>query len=40
VIIILSFIPPFLEWRKHRRAKTAVEAEAEAEELHEILDVD
>jgi len=38
VIILVSFIPPFLEWRKHRRARTDVEAEAEAEELHELLD--
>jgi len=38
VIILLSFIPPFLEWRKHRRARTETEAEAEADELHELLD--
>ena len=38
VIILLSFIPPFLEWRKHRRARTAEEAAEEAEELHELLD--
>jgi membrane-associated protein len=38
VIIVLSFIPPFLEWRKHRRAKTTVEAEREVEELHDLLD--
>ena len=38
VIIVLSFIPPFLEWRKHRRARTETEAEAEADELHELLD--
>ena len=37
-IIIISLIPPFLEWRKHRRARTEAEAEEEAEELHELLD--
>jgi membrane-associated protein len=40
VIILASFIPPFLEWRKHRKAKTEAEAEEEAEELHELLDGD
>jgi membrane-associated protein len=40
VIILVSFIPPFLEWRKHRKAKTEEEAEEEAEELHELLDGD
>jgi membrane-associated protein len=40
VIILLSFIPPFLEWRKHRRAKTQAEADQETEELHELLDGD
>jgi len=38
VIILVSFIPPFLEWRKHRRARTETEAEEEAEDLHELLD--
>ena len=38
VIILVSLIPPFLEWRKHRRARTETEAEAEADELHELLD--
>ena len=38
VIILLSFIPPFLEWRKHRRARTQAEADDETEELHELLD--
>jgi membrane-associated protein len=38
VIILVSFIPPFLEWRKHRKAKTEEEAVEEAEELHELLD--
>jgi membrane-associated protein len=42
VIIIVSLIPPFLEWRKSKRHPavpvTAAEAEAEAAELHEILD--
>jgi membrane-associated protein len=40
VIILVSFIPPFLEWRKHRRARTQAEAEEETEELHELLDGD
>jgi membrane-associated protein len=38
VIILVSFIPPFLEWRKHRRARTSAEAEEESEELHDLLD--
>ena len=38
VIILVSFIPPFLEWRKHRRAATEEEALEEAQELHELLD--
>ena len=38
VIILVSFIPPFLEWRKHRKPATAEEAEQETEELHELLD--
>jgi membrane-associated protein len=38
VIILVSFIPPFLEWRKHRRAATEDEALEEAQELHELLD--
>ena len=41
-IIILSLIPPFLEWRKAKKhpshAVSAAEAEAEAAELHEILE--
>jgi membrane-associated protein len=40
VIILVSFIPPFLEWRKHRKAKTDDEAEEETERLHELLDGD
>ncbi|MGQ0824844.1 MAG: DedA family protein [Actinomycetota bacterium] len=43
VIIFLSLIPPFLEWRKHRRSvapATPVEAEREAEELEELFDDD
>ena len=40
VIILASFVPPFLEWRKHRRAATAAEAEQEAQELHELLEGD
>ncbi|MFM8304059.1 MAG: DedA family protein [Actinomycetota bacterium] len=38
VIILVSFVPPFLEWRKHRRAATEEEAVAEAAELHDLLD--
>lgn len=38
VIILASFVPPFLEWRKHRRALTEAEAGTEAEQLHELLD--
>jgi membrane-associated protein len=44
VIIVVSLIPPVLEWRKARRVKqagaTATEAIAEAEELEEILNPD
>src|SRR5262245_17902157 len=43
VIILLSILPPFLEWRRHRKAAPALtedEAEAEAQELEEILDED
>lgn len=40
VIILVSFIPPYLEWRKHRRTATAAEAAEEAAELHELLDGD
>jgi membrane-associated protein len=40
LIIVLSLIPPFLEYRKHRRSRplTDAEAEAEVEELRDILD--
>ncbi len=41
VIIALSLIPPFLEWRKHRKEvppDTAEEAAREAAELEDILD--
>jgi membrane-associated protein len=38
VIILVSFIPPFIEWRKHRRAKTVTEAAHDTEELHELLE--
>jgi membrane-associated protein len=38
VIILVSFVPPFLEWRKHRRVATAEEAAEEAEELHELFE--
>lgn len=44
LIILISLIPPFLEWRKARKhphaAVSAPEAEAEAEELEEILNPD
>jgi membrane-associated protein len=39
VIIILSLIPPFIEYRKHKRkALTDTEAAAEAEHLHDVID--
>src|SRR3954454_16253365 len=39
VIIIISLIPPFIEYRRHkRRAVTDTEAAAEAEHLHDIVD--
>lgn len=39
VIILLSLIPPFIEYRKHkRRTATDAEARAEADHLHEIVD--
>jgi membrane-associated protein len=41
VIVALSLLPPFLEWRKHRKATrplTEAEAEAEQDELEDILD--
>ncbi len=43
VIVIVSVIPPFLEWRKQRAAGAAAspspaEALAEVAELHELLD--
>lgn len=41
VIIILSLIPPFLEYRKHKRKRgtvTDAEAAAEAQHLHDIVD--
>ena len=44
LIIFISLIPPFLEWRKARKHPhapvTEAEAEAEAEELEEILHPD
>jgi membrane-associated protein len=44
LIILVSFIPPFLEWRRAKRARIAVptetEAKAEAAELHADLDPD
>jgi membrane-associated protein len=43
-IIILSLIPPFIEWRRSKkrpaRAVTTAEAEAEAAELHAIVEDD
>jgi membrane-associated protein len=41
VIVLLSLVPPFLEWRRHRKVTapaTDAEAEAEAEELQDLLD--
>jgi membrane-associated protein len=41
VIVLISVIPPFLEWRKHRKAvapATADEAHREADELQDLLD--
>jgi membrane-associated protein len=42
VIILVSFIPPYLEWRRAKRARVAVpteaEARAEAAELHADLE--
>jgi membrane-associated protein len=43
VIIVLSLIPPFIEWRRHRKASaplTADEAAAEARDLEETLNDD
>jgi membrane-associated protein len=43
VIVLLSVLPPLLEWRRHRKGvapATETEAEAEAEELQELLDED
>ncbi|MET0420713.1 MAG: VTT domain-containing protein [Acidimicrobiia bacterium] len=45
LIIVLSLIPPFLEWRKAKREdtvkpKTAAEAEAEAAELRHAIEDD
>ena len=44
VIIVVSLIPPFLEWRKARRQSartvTPAEAEAEAAHLHATLEED
>ena len=43
-IIILSLIPPFLEWRKAKRQPavhfTQAQAEAEAAALHEVVEED
>src|SRR5689334_348600 len=44
VIIIVSLIPPFLEWRKAKKRKpvhfTEAQAEAEAAALHEVVEDD
>ena len=44
VIVLVSFIPPFLEWRRAKRARAALPTEAEARaevaELHADLDRD
>jgi membrane-associated protein len=44
VIIVASIIPPFIEWRRSKRhpshAVSEAEAEAEAAELHSIVDDD
>jgi membrane-associated protein len=43
VIIVLSIIPPFIEWRRHRKAigsLTATDAAAEARDLEETLNED
>ena len=44
VIIVLSLIPPFIEWRRSKKrpshAVTEAEAEAEAAEIHAIVDED
>jgi membrane-associated protein len=37
VIILVSFIPPFLEWRKHRRVRTPLEAAEDVEDLNRSL---
>ena len=43
-IIVVSLIPPFLEWRKARRQRprnyTQAQAEAEAAALHEVVEED
>jgi len=43
-IIVISLIPPFLEWRKAKKQKpvrfTQAQAEAEAAALHDIVDDD
>jgi membrane-associated protein len=42
VIVILSLIPPYLEYRKHKRTRSTpldeAAAAAEAERLHDIVD--
>ena len=44
VIILISLIPPFLEWRKAKKQKpvhfTQAQAEAEAAALHEVVEED
>ena len=42
VIIVVSLIPPFLEWRKskkqHRCSFSQAQAEAEAAALHDVVE--
>jgi membrane-associated protein len=44
VIILISLIPPFLEWRKAKKERpprfSAAQAEAEAAALHDIVEED
>ena len=43
-IIVVSLIPPFLEWRKAKKQPpvhfTQAQAEAEAAALHEVVEED
>ena len=43
LIVLLSLVPPFLEYRKHRRSAAPLDdaaAAAEAEELHHLFEAD